>query len=216
MSFHLPQFKCNPFRALSFDEWADVAVLHPQLAPLANHAAHLQIIGRKGRGKTSALLALADLLTQSGKSVCYERLPIGQMHFTSQFDAVDVFLLDEAQRLSFSERRRLFKLPVNRFVIGTHITYLPWFVLNGLPLKTIKLSQQSRHERVAHLTSMIEQRLTYFSASEASLPLSDDAYIWLIRRFGDDYRAIEWFLYDVFQTWPGDHNISADDLQAHH
>ncbi len=101
-------FCCNPFRALMPDEWAAVAVLpEPVIEVLERGFQHLQIRGRKGRGKSTTLHGLIDHFEEAGLRVAYERLPRGQHHFLTDTSDLDMFFLDEAQRLNWAERWRL-------------------------------------------------------------------------------------------------------------
>src|SRR5262249_26539331 len=108
--FHALGFRSNPFRALTDEEWAEIVVLPPELAAAAAEAeargGHLQILGDRGRGKTSALLGLAAAQRQAGKRAAYEYLPEGRDSFRTALAGLDVFLLDEAQRLNGAEQRR--------------------------------------------------------------------------------------------------------------
>jgi hypothetical protein len=52
-------YACNPFRALSLDEEATLAVLSPAvIAAFQGSADHVQILGEKGRGKSATLHGL--------------------------------------------------------------------------------------------------------------------------------------------------------------
>src|SRR4051812_44035267 len=95
--FHAIGLRCNPFRALVDEEWAEVAVL-PELmrAVLVGGFVHLQILGAIGHGKTTTLLGLLAHFTRAERRVDYEYLPDGQRHFRADIDNLDVFLLDEA------------------------------------------------------------------------------------------------------------------------
>src|SRR5207248_5460657 len=120
--FHALGYRSNPFRALSDEEWADIVVLPEAVLAVAAGPNHLQILGELGHGKTSALLGLAQQLRRAGRRVAYEYLPIGHYVFTSQLTGLDVFLLDEVQRLRTAERRRLLAAAKGglRLMLGSH------------------------------------------------------------------------------------------------
>jgi hypothetical protein len=127
--FHALGYRSNPFRALTDEEWADIVVLPGVVIEAASGAGHLQILGELGHGKTSTLLGLAQQFRRSGLSVAYEYLPIGHDSFTSTLTSLDVFLLDEVQRLRPNERRRLLAATASglRLVVGSHEDLTPLF-----------------------------------------------------------------------------------------
>jgi len=101
-------YACNPFRALSVDEEAVLAVL-PEVVTAAfdSSGVHLQILGEQGRGKSATLLGLAARAESAGRRVAYTYVPEGTDRFQTDLAELDLFVLDEAQRLSRRERGRL-------------------------------------------------------------------------------------------------------------
>jgi hypothetical protein len=200
--FHALGYQCNPFRAVTDQEWVAVAVLHPQAAALlAQDPAHLQVIGEKGHGKTTLLLDLAARARAHGQRAAYEHLEIDARHYTTLLGSLDFFCLDEAQRLIPSERARLLttlKSQLNlHTVIGTHEDLSPLFAKYGLPLATLPLETVPP----AHIEAVIHRRLTYFALSPgqpATAP-TPHAIAALHRLFGADLRKIEQVLYEVYQ-----------------
>src|SRR5262245_51950677 len=95
-------FWANPFRALSDREWAEVAVLSPSVQECWDRSpADLQILGSKGAGKTTTLLALKALAEDRGRRVAYAYLAEGQSEPPGDLPDVadlDLLLVDEAQR----------------------------------------------------------------------------------------------------------------------
>lgn len=205
-------FRSNPFRALATDEWADIAVLPPAVEAIADAMADVQIVAQKGRGKTSVLLGLANHVTAHGLAVVYERLQPGQHRFNTNLENVDVFLVDEAQRLFPAELYRLLSLRSPRLILSTHVNMSLLFRLAGRNVKTIRLSRMVKASTHQHLRTMIERRLEYFATSFEYPRLTDEAYTWLLNTFTDDFRAIEWFLYDVFQHLPARVEITEQHL----
>ena len=66
----------NPFGALTPEEWVAVTVPPPILQTvLLDGFEHLQIIGDKGRGKSTTLRWLCHHFQSQGCKVAYERLP---------------------------------------------------------------------------------------------------------------------------------------------
>src|SRR5512137_497992 len=71
--FHALGLQCNPFRALTDEEWGDIALLPEELLTL-EPTAHVQILGERGHGKTSLLMGLAAMGRQQHKKAAYEYL----------------------------------------------------------------------------------------------------------------------------------------------
>ena len=137
-------YRRNPFGSLTPDEWEVIALPHPDLLPyIDDSTVHLQVIGEKGRGKTSALRAVQFASEEAGLKTVFERLPIGKHHFYSSLMGVDVFLLDEAQRLYPWEILRLIKNIRRhqvRLVVGNHIDYSVILRGVGMKLRTVRLT----------------------------------------------------------------------------
>jgi hypothetical protein len=208
--FHAIGFKCNPFRALTDDEWPAVAVLPLALqAALSRGVANLQILGPLGHGKTTALLAVADRLRAAGNRAAYEYLPDGQSRFITQAAGPGYFLLDEAQRLSGRERQRLVRLPGIHFVLGSHEDFSPLFAARRLALTTIRIDNDEDH-----LAALLERRLAYFALDGVpAITFDASAVRFLHRMFGGNVRAAQHFLYEVFQRFPPAGAITAARLQ---
>ncbi len=210
--------KCNPFRVLTEAEWTAVAVVPPSVQKVITHAvAPVQIIGEPGRGKTTTLLAVKSYFLEKNISVMYQYLPEGTHRFDKQrASAANVFLLDEAQRLTRRERQRLCRLASGmRLIFSSHEDLTAICAAHRLPLTTIRLSQMD----TAHLTRILRKRLAYFSTNEQpAVAIGGDAVEFLHARFGDDLRAMERFLYEVFQVWvghaPAEKVLTADFLQT--
>jgi hypothetical protein len=223
--FHALGFQCNPFRVLADDEWADIAVL-PGAVESAVTAGfvHLQVLGALGRGKTTTLLGLAARFRREGNRVAYEYLPEGQSQFHTSLSGLEAFLLDETQRLNQSERDRLLSaaqtLPKVRnlreglqLVVSSHDDLAPLFAKRGLPLTTVHLEETAALD---HLGAVLERRLSYFALDKNApgVTLTPDAVRYLHETFGGNLRAMQYFLYEVFQRLKGKGAISADYLRA--
>lgn len=192
--------RANPFRALTDDEWADVVVLPPAAEAAVHSAIHLQVLGEMGRGKTSTLLGLAARLRRAGQRAAYEYLPLGQRAFRAPLAGLDVFLLDEAQRLRSGERRRLLAAAAGglRLVVGSHEDLSPLFARRGLAVVTVQLGAPDYE----HLERVLRRRLDYFALDPArpAISLAPAAVAALHAAYGSDLRAIERCLYEVFQS----------------
>jgi len=213
--FHALGLCGNPFRALTDEEWADVAVLRESLVAALASDSHVQILGPAGSGKTTALLGMADRLARDGLRVAYEYIPEGRHRFTTRLADLDAFALDEAQRLDRWQRWRLLRRLRRsgrslRLLVATHEDLTPLFARHNQPLRTTYADRLTE----ADLAAILDRRLRRFAiGGEAAIAFAPDATRWLHLSFGSDLRRLTHFLYEVFArlTTPG--AITATDLQ---
>lgn len=191
----------NPFRALSDDEWEEVALVPAVVRSVLewDDTIHLQILGAAGHGKSSVLRAMVREARQHRRIAAYEYIPNGADVFLAEIDEGSWFCLDEVQRLSERERQRLIRLCTERkprLFLGSHEDLTPLFERAGLSLTTVMLDTLDD----GHFNTVLENRLSYFSRS--GMPhatFAPDALSFLRERFGSDLRHTERFLYDYFQ-----------------
>lgn len=208
-------YRCNPFGALTADEWMAVAFFPAAVAEILSHGfVHLQLTGRKGCGKTATLLKLVSYYQEQGRQVTYEYLPEGQTHFEAKLETLDVFVLDEAQRLHKQQRRRwLAQATAVKLVFSSHEDLAAEFARHHLPLVTVRLDEDIS---VAHYQTWIKQRLDYFALpSGPRVTLTSGAVRFLHQTFGCDMREAEYFLYEVFQQEWEEGEIGAEALQRY-
>jgi hypothetical protein len=198
-------FSGNPFRRLTDDEWAAAAVLPGELVRLAHSSSdHLQVLGAQGRGKSSCLRSLATRFRRYGLRTTYEYLTPGTKSFSTSLDGLDVFLLDEAQRLKARERTRLLAAASPerrgpRLVIGGHDDLTPLFTDHGLPLATVRIDSITP----AYMHAVLTRRLAFSALDDPpAITFSPDAAHYLCDTFGSNLRLVERFLYEVFQSQP--------------
>jgi hypothetical protein len=198
-------YRSNPFRSLTPQEWSDLAMLPEGLSSLIDSPPPLlQILGAQGAGKTSVLLALERTLHDQGWYVTYEYLPPGSNQVQSDLTQLQVYLLDEAQRLSPRATQRLFarmhpiRGTARHLVFSTHEDLSRYTAKMGLPMETFHLGQHSRNFTL----SLIERRLGYFERSGfRGTRIVPDALDLLISACGSDLRKLEGLLYEVYQGW---------------
>ena len=176
----------NPFGEPTLDDRPSLAVV--ELPPLGAGDA-IQFVGDSGRGKTTHLLALWGRTP----GAVYERLQEGQDRCRGPVPPTGLFLLDEAQRLRGPLLRRLLRR-AGPVALGTHQDLS---TAAGRPLPTVHLNSLD----VARLRSIVVRRLEWARRGEGPIPEVPDAALGaLIRRHGDDLRAIEGTLYDAIQS----------------
>lgn len=206
-------YRCNPFRTLTDEEWEAIFVPPPGLeALLEQDGAHLQILGEAGRGKSTALRGLAVRFRDAGLRPAYEYLPDGLRTFRADAQELDVFLLDEVQRLTFWQRRRLLAVAMRgvRLILGSHEDLTPLFKRRRLALRTLSLDEGARE----HAREVVRRRLAFFMlAGVPRAELTDEAFAWLWHRYGTDYRSVETLLYHLFEKLTEPRPITPDDLQ---
>lgn len=207
-------YRGNPFGTLTRAEWASLAVLPGEVeAALADGAFHLQVIGEKGHGKTSTLLALAGRFEQAGADVIYERLPVGADRFHTDLTGLDVLLLDEAQRLRRGERRRLRRAGLNglRLIIGTHEDLRPFMARRGVTLHSISLHALP----FDHIRRIIDDRLAFFArpGAAARVTVPDDVLRILIDQEGGSVRGVTDRLYEAFNEVDGPRPLGLSEVR---
>ncbi|MBK8988893.1 MAG: hypothetical protein IPM39_22950 [Chloroflexi bacterium] len=218
--FHFYQlgYRRNPFGALTAAEWAAVAVLpSPVNLLLAVSPQNWQLLGPMGSGKTTSLLGLEAHFAALGQRVAYEYLPDGQSRFVTDTAELDLFLLDEAQRLSGRERRRLLRLVEHgriRLIISSHEDLSPLFARWRRPLASVWLATEIS---VAHYWAVLERRLAYFALPDRErVTLAETAVSFLYDTFGHNMRDAEYFLYEVWQRQDAPITLDAHHLAAIH
>jgi len=212
--FHALGYRSNPFRALTDEEWAEIVVLPDAIVAAAAHGGHLQVLGELGHGKTSALLGLAQQFRRAGRRVIYEYLPIVQDTFTASVIGLDVFLLDEVQRLRPNERLRLVAAGQAglRLILGSHEDLTPLFQGAGLSLATVRLDQTAPGQLAALLARRLAAAALPNSPNGVAFDASAVAY--LEDKFAGNLRAMEHFLYEVFQRLEAPGVLTAERLKA--
>ncbi len=216
--FHTLGYHKNPFGALSDEEWAAIAILPKSVtAVLPNNFIHLQLLGPKGCGKTTTLRKIMAAFQQPNLHTAYEYIPEGATQFKTNLTDLDLFCLDEAQRLTYWERRRWLNQVQNgrlRAIFSSHKDLSKSFQRRKLPLQTIHINQEIDE---AHYKAVLYQRLAYFSLpNQPTIQLADSGIAFLYETFGQDMREAEYFLYEVWQEQTQVNVLTAVDLQQIH
>jgi chromosomal replication initiation ATPase DnaA len=210
-------FQCNPFRAMTREEWIRAAIIPETVGRAIAAGGHIQLLGDAGSGKTSSLLALGDQFRMAGIRNAYEYIPRTEKSYRTSTDGLEIFLLDEAQRLSKggflsgNEMARLLDAAKNgvRHILGTHEDLSPAFRARGLSLLTVPLSTPGAEE----LAGILRRRLNLFSLEPNHTKFSPEAADWLRSEFGSNLRMMEYFLYDYFQAGRPEGIIAVGPLQ---
>jgi len=194
----------NPFGELTRDERAESAILDDSILTsiIAERFHATQWIGKCGRGKTSALLALWRQMDDASYVLLPEDGPCPAIPSGSPL------MIDEAQRLPRSVRRSIFAsgLPL---MLATHRDLSRPLRQAGYQVHSIRLGDAPSPTVVRRI---LNRRLEHCRLGPGPIPqISLGETRQLTRRFGSDIRAIEHDLYERVQsqafpsTSPPDH-----------
>lgn len=202
----------NPFGELTRQERSVLAVcdLSEALQWLAQAPSPgeriVEFIAPCGHGKSTHLHALANS-SQFANAVYVYVPPTGP--YASFPDGVPL-LVDEADRLPWLMRRKLF---ANRQVhaIAVHRSLQRGFARRGRCVLTIDVAIHGCADR---LLAILNQRIIASESKPGLSPRLNLSHVnELIRRYGDDIRAMEDYLYEHFQQLTGDAN---DEMRFDH
>ncbi len=181
----------NPFGEVPQDERGALAVVDVEhfVERLGQPGFAVQFIGECGRGKSTHLHALRQHFVDAP----YVRVAEQPRGFRPP--PASVLFIDEAQFLSRRQRRRIFGRDAS-FAVGTHADLAGVFERAGLTYETVHVGGVD----AARLRRIIERRMEWARRAPGPLPrVSPPAVAELVARHGDDLRAIEHHLYEVFQ-----------------
>jgi hypothetical protein len=191
--------RSNPFRTLTAEEWADVAIVPQPIEEAFKRGDNLLILGKRGRGKSTTLRTLIRRVEWQEKHVAYERLPFGKWRYQTDFSKLDAFAPDEAQRLAVWEWHQLLNRARDgmRLIMGSHRNDKWLFQFAGIPLTVFHLGKLNTPQ---HLQQVLQRRIEYFALnSQPLVTLDESAVNYLHQQYGDNLRGIEHFMYEVFQ-----------------
>ena len=183
----------NPFGELTQEERAEVAVVDvdPIAERLTKPHSAVQLIGDCGRGKTTRLLALMNRFPDAS----YVHLPEdGPCPAIAEGNPL---LIDEAQRLPRIACRSVFAtgLPL---VLATHRDLARMLRSFRYHVHTERIGDANTAELVQRV---LNRRIEASRLQDGPVPVvSMNAASRLVKRFGDDIRGIEHYLYERVQT----------------
>ncbi|MDQ7035615.1 MAG: hypothetical protein Q9P01_12500 [Anaerolineae bacterium] len=158
----------NPFRTLTDEEWADIAVIPAPIEASFNAGDNLLLLGQQGRGKSTILRHLIRRLAWHGKQTAYERLPSFASYYQTTIRDLDAFALDEAQRLVpwqwFSILQQVHR--GMRLIVGSHRNDKWLFQLARIPITVFHMETLSNRQ---HLERVLQYRIEYFSIADNAM-----------------------------------------------
>ncbi len=193
----------NPFGEVPAEERGQLAVADVErfVPRLSEPGFVVEFVGDCGRGKTSHLRALWEHFRQAP----FVRVDEDPRGFRAP--KAPVVFVDEAQFLTRRQRGRLFGQRAS-FAVGTHERLADVYERAGLDWVTIELGGVD----AALVEEMIARRVEWARRGSGPVPQVTRAAVErLIERHGDDLRAIEHELYEVFQRLQ-----EVCDVEVHH
>ncbi len=177
----------NPFGELTTEEWTSLAVvdIDEVVQSLSQPKTAVQYIGDKGYGKTTHLLALRARFPSSG----YVHIPEGE---TRPVPSGSPLLIDEAQRLTWRQRRMVFGADIP-LVLGTHRDFTGALRRAGREVTTIHVERNTNAER---LHRIVNARIQAARRSPGPVPsVSRQTVGKMLDEYGPNIRRIVQSLY---------------------
>lgn len=188
----------NPFGELDLASWAGLAVVdvERQVTQLERPGYAVQLMGDKGRGKTTHMLAIRRRFPRAPYVHVGEDFRARRPHIPHGHP----LLVDEIQRLSPRRRRRVYRRRVS-LVVGTHEDFGAELRQAGFDVETVDVGGALDARR---LREILNRRIEAARRGPGRLPrVTIGTAHAMIDRFDDDVRAIQWQMYDLFQTLRG-------------
>jgi hypothetical protein len=194
-AFEHLNLRFNPFGELPADERAQLAVVNVEhLADkLKNPGTAIQFIAPQGRGKSTHLLALHQCLNQYPNHYRYYKASADD---TINVIPSDLVFIDSIDLLQKNERKKIFPL-VNSLAFTSHEDLTPELKSQNFEIVSIPISCTD----TPTLANVFKQRIQHARRSQAPIPtIADESVTRLIKLYNDDIRAMEYHLYDTFQS----------------
>lgn len=157
---------------------------------LAQPRSVVQIVGDKGFGKTTHLLALTRQFPDHG----YVHIPDGQR--VDIPDSGEPLLIDEAQRLTLPQRWKTFRSD-RRLILGTHRDFSYALETAGRPVLTLYADRFTDATRVCTIFNV---RIHSVRRTDGPIPsIKVETAARMFTEFGSDLRSMEHELYLIFQ-----------------
>jgi hypothetical protein len=182
----------NPFGEFTTEETEALAHvdIDDVVAKLSRPGFAVQYIGEKGYGKTTHLLAICAQFPDAG----YVHIPEGER---VELPAGTPLLIDEAQRLTWRQRRQVFRSTMP-LVLGTHVDFRRMLVRAGRDVETFSVDRQMDAER---LCALLNARIIRVRRNDGRLPrIRLETARRLLQQFGPNVRRILHELYVTFQS----------------
>ena len=182
----------NPFGELTLAEKTALAIVEfdAALQHLQLPRSVVQVVGERGYGKTTHLLALAAQFAGHA----YVHIPEGQPVATPEKG--EPLFIDEAQRMTFMQRWQTFRSQ-RRLILGTHTNFEAALRQSGRQVLTIAADRLTDAARVQNL---LNARIEFSRRAAGPIPkITQATAAELYREYRSDIRSIEHSMYLTFQ-----------------
>lgn len=196
LAFASLNLRHNPFGELDLEQRAESAVVDvaPLLRELRRPRTAVQLLGDKGFGKTTHLLAVRRELPSAVYLYFPERGPHPALPRPTA--AAGPLLLDETQRLCRRQWRRALR-PGRSLAVATHLDHTELLGRWGYRVVSLEVAARTTTER---LLTCFRRRIELARRGPGPLPELGEARVSELRaRFGADVRSMLLDLYDEFQ-----------------
>jgi hypothetical protein len=187
--------RCNPFGEMDHQQRAGLAVvdIDETVARLNAGRFAVQLLGGRGRGKTTHLLAIRAHFAAAR----YMHIAEGQVIASlPEAPADEPIFLDELQRLAAPLRKKLFAGD-NPLVLGTHRNFARALKRAGYQTQTVRPARLISPERIRNI---FERRIEHARRRNGAVPrVKPDTIAELLRRYGSNIRKMEHEMYERFQ-----------------
>ena len=197
MSVESSTYYYNPFSVVDLECVEDAIIPQVDMDKIRSilgqtSSCHIQLVGKKGRGKTTHLKWISN------------HFPEYPIHFlnaksdTSRLISLpsDVIFIDSIHHMSFLQRLALFKAKKN-VIFTTHVSRKLECALSKKSMHSIPCRGIDRDS----LKSLLNRRLELASKGRIGEHdvFTDEQVDGLMKKYKDDYRAMIYHLYDKFQ-----------------
>lgn len=185
----------NPFGELTREEWCEAVILDSQWIDqctdwIQDGRGIIELAGRKGRGKTTRLLALHRRMADS------HYVYIGEDRAIPALPNASPLIIDEAQRLP----RRIFKQILKAEVPLVLSTHWPLFWGLNRPRRPVRRQRIGKANNAELIDKIIRKRIELARYRPGPLPqVSQSQVSMLFKRHGTNLRTIEHALYQQWQ-----------------
>lgn len=152
----------------------------------------IELVGRKGRGKTTHLRALSNYI----KNCEYIQLSSQNRMFSTN-DKTNIYIIDSIHHLAIAKRLSLWKQKDCSFIISTHVSKTLEFIGISRKYKSYKIGRNSKID----LQLLIQKRIALASDIEdyRKVELDNTVLTNLARKHKSDKRTILNNLYNSFR-----------------
>ena len=190
-SFSCLNLRFNPFGELDTEERKQLACV--RVADLANYVGSpktaIQLLGNHGRGKTTHLLALHAHFPE----IPYFKIHSGQL---ISFPKSKGYFIDSIENISLVNRLLLYR-EIKHLAFTTHKNLNLELKLMGFHVVTRRISQNDPEI----IRTILQKRVEFSRETSKPIPVITLTMAnELVGRFGDDIRAMEYELYQYFNS----------------